>query len=53
MCCYSLYCFVLLIVYVLSPIDLLPEAVLGPVGLVDDLIAILAVLVYLAKGTRA
>lgn len=29
------------ILYVLSPIDLLPEAVLGPIGLIDDLFVIL------------
>jgi uncharacterized membrane protein YkvA (DUF1232 family) len=25
------------VIYVLSPLDLLPEALLGPVGLLDDL----------------
>lgn len=29
------------ILYVLSPIDLLPEAILGPLGLIDDLVVIL------------
>ncbi len=31
------------IVYILSPIDLVPEAVLGIIGLVDDVIAIILV----------
>ena len=30
----------LVIIYVISPIDLLPEIVLGPIGLIDDAIAI-------------
>ena len=30
--------------YVLSPIDLLPEALLGPIGLVDDLFVVAATL---------
>jgi uncharacterized membrane protein YkvA (DUF1232 family) len=32
------------VAYVLSPIDLLPEVVLGPVGLVDDLLVVTATL---------
>lgn len=30
---------VVLFIYMLSPIDLLPEIVLGPIGLIDDAIA--------------
>ncbi len=30
--------------YVLSPIDLLPEILLGPIGLIDDLVVVAAVL---------
>jgi uncharacterized membrane protein YkvA (DUF1232 family) len=30
--------------YILSPIDLLPEALLGPIGLVDDLLIVGAAL---------
>lgn len=33
----------LLVLYVLSPIDLLPEIILGPVGFTDDAIAILGI----------
>jgi len=32
---------ILLILYVLSPIDLLPEIFLGPIGLIDDAGALL------------
>ena len=38
--CYAL-CYILSgMVYVLSPFDLLPEAVLGPVGLLDDFLTV-------------
>lgn len=30
----------LLAIYALSPIDILPEAILGPLGLIDDGIAV-------------
>jgi len=30
--------------YILSPIDLLPEVILGPIGLVDDLLVVAATL---------
>ncbi len=33
------------ILYVLSPVDLLPEAILGPLGLIDDA----ALIAYLIK----
>lgn len=35
------------LVYVLSPLDLIPEVILGPLGLLDDGGAILAVLLTL------
>ena len=35
-------------VYLLSPFDLLPESVLGVVGLLDDLTVILVVTMYVA-----
>lgn len=31
----------LMIIYALSPVDLIPEAILGPLGLVDDSVVIL------------
>lgn len=34
----------ILILYVLSPVDVLPEAYLGPLGLIDDGGALLALL---------
>lgn len=39
---------VLIIVYLLSPLDLLPEAVFGVIGLLDDVIIIIGTLVYIA-----
>lgn len=38
---------ILLLIYVLSPIDLLPELVLGPIGFVDDAFAIFFLVYYL------
>lgn len=40
---------VLTILYVLSPVDLLPEAILGPLGFVDDA----ALIAYLIKRIRS
>lgn len=31
---------IVILIYLLSPVDLLPEAVLGPLGLVDDAAAL-------------
>ena len=44
---------VLIVVYLLSPLDLLPEAVFGLLGLVDDIIIIIGTLVYIAIIYRA
>ena len=44
---------VLIIVYLLSPLDLLPEAVFGVIGLLDDVIIIIGTLVYIAIVYRA
>lgn len=41
-----------MVLYILSPIDLLPEAVLGIFGLIDDVIALLIFLVVLSNGFR-
>ena len=41
------------ILYVLSPVDFIPEAVLGVVGLLDDLAVLLFVLVLVAGLYRA
>lgn len=33
---------ILLLLYILSPIDILPEVVVGPTGYLDDVVAFLA-----------
>jgi len=38
---YPKFLFVASLLYVLSPIDILPEAFLGPIGLIDDLFVVL------------
>ena len=40
-------CVIAIIVYLISPLDILPEAVLGLLGLLDDLFVLLLVLVYM------
>jgi len=40
------------VAYVLSPIDLLPEGLLGPVGLIDDLLVVSAVLSRLMESVH-
>lgn len=35
------------VLYVISPIDLLPEAVLGPFGFIDDILVVLGVSSFL------
>ncbi|OOF37197.1 DUF1232 domain-containing protein [Rodentibacter heidelbergensis] len=41
---------ILILVYLFSPIDILPEAILGPMGLVDDAAAIgLLIKILLSK----
>jgi len=40
-------CVVAILVYLISPLDILPEAVLGLLGLLDDLFVLLLVLVYM------
>lgn len=39
----------IILIYLLSPIDILPEAVLGPLGLVDDAAAIALLIRILLK----
>ena len=38
------------VVYVVSPIDLVPELFLGPFGLIDDAVVVLVGLRSLVKG---
>lgn len=40
-------------VYLISPIDVLPEAVLGPLGLVDDAGVTVAVVLFIYKLVKA
>jgi uncharacterized membrane protein YkvA (DUF1232 family) len=39
--------------YLISPIDLLPEAILGPLGLVDDAGVLAAVVLFVYKLVKA
>jgi uncharacterized membrane protein YkvA (DUF1232 family) len=39
--------------YLVSPIDLVPEAILGPLGLVDDAGVVAAVVLFVYKLVRA
>lgn len=43
-----LFILFLFVVYLLSPFDLLPEAVFGVLGLLDDVIILLGVIVYIS-----
>ncbi len=40
------------VAYVLSPIDVLPEVILGPLGLPDDLIAVVGAIGVYVAGVR-
>jgi uncharacterized membrane protein YkvA (DUF1232 family) len=40
------------VAYVLSPIELLPELLLGPLGLIDDLLVVAAALSRVLNGTH-
>jgi len=39
-----------LIVYIISPFDLIPEAIFGVVGLIDDLIVFLGIFIVIANN---
>ena len=43
---------VLVIAYVISPIDLIPEGLFGPVGFLDDFLVVLAPLILRAYAKR-
>ena len=38
------------LIYIISPIDFLPEILLGPIGLIDDLGAVFALLMTATGG---
>jgi len=40
------------VAYILSPIDLLPEIILGPIGLIDDLLVVATALSRLLKSVH-
>ncbi len=44
--------FVIVLVYFISPIDLIPELVFGRIGYIDDVGSILVALVYVAHVYR-
>ena len=48
-----IFILLLIVVYLASPLDLLPEAVFGILGLVDDIIIIVGTLVYISIIYRA
>jgi uncharacterized membrane protein YkvA (DUF1232 family) len=37
------------LLYLLSPVDALPEAVLGPIGLTDDLAVVVTAIIYVRR----
>ena len=43
---------IVLIFYILSPFDLLPEAILGVVGLLDDIIALAILVIVVSNAYR-
>lgn len=43
---------VLLLVYLILPLDLLPEAIFGVLGLLDDIIIIVGTLIYISLVYR-
>lgn len=48
-----LFIVVFLLIYFLSPLDLVPEGVVGVLGLVDDFIILIGALVYITLMYRA
>ena len=40
------------ILYIISPIDILPEAILGPIGLIDDLVVLLIGIGAFSRGNK-
>ncbi len=40
------------IAYLVSPFDIIPEAIFGVIGLVDDILIILMVIYYIAQQFR-
>ena len=47
------YALSLLVIYLLSPFDIIPESVFGILGYIDDLMIVLIVVVYVSFLYRA
>lgn len=45
-------CFLAAALYFVSPLDIIPESVFGFLGLVDDLLIVLLLLVYVTEAYR-
>ena len=43
---------ILVLVYFVSPIDILPELILGPIGYIDDLGSIIVAMMYIVQLYR-
>jgi len=48
-----IFILLLVVLYLLSPFDLLPEIILGIIGLIDDVVIVIAALVYVSLIYRA
>ncbi len=51
--CYFLFVALLTLFYLISPLDLVPELMFGIVGLIDDVLAIVLMVLYVAGQYRA
>lgn len=49
---YFLILVLLVVLYLLSPLDVIPELVFGVIGLIDDVLAVVLVLVYIMEQYR-
>ncbi len=51
--CYYLFLALLALLYIFSPLDLIPEFMFGIVGLIDDILVFVTMVVYIAQQYRA
>ena len=49
---YFLILVLIVVLYLLSPLDMIPELVFGVIGLIDDVLAVVLVLVYIMEQYR-
>ena len=49
---YFLILVLIVVLYLLSPLDMIPELVFGIIGLIDDVLAVVLVLVYIMEQYR-